>query len=379
MKGIGIVAATAVALLAVLGLTATDAGSAAVPGERCEYVEAGPLGPQGNRFVVEGGEPWLNRKGDEIVLHEGPLGRCSGPRPTVHNIDRIVLRGDWPTIGERSGRFAPGATHEHSGSEIEIDVYGEALAVHGGNGRDSIRARSLAEGTVALNLNTGADGLAPDYDVRLIGAVPTEVRIDGESGDDLIDARRLAPIGDNAHLRHRVRLVGGSGDDTIFGSPGEDRRLEDGPGDDRVRAGDGDDYIEFGPGRDTIYGEGGDDALYAEIYRRHRRIPDPPDRLYGGPGADVIGDGNLRTDLIWCGSGLDLIDREPRDRQASHGCEERLPQRGLAYRISASRFSSAAETSSRTGPSASLSTSDSRKPSMISVFAPAGSSPREVR
>jgi hypothetical protein len=49
------------------------------------------------------------------------------------------------------------------------------------------------------------------------------------------------------------------------------------------------------------------------------------------------------------------------------------------YRISPSRFSIAAEISSRTAPSASRSTSDSRKPSMISVLAAAGSSPREVR
>ena len=55
------------------------------------------------------------------------------------------------------------------------------------------------------------------------------------------------------------------------------------------------------------------------------------------------------------------------------------PDLPLDQRISARRFSRAAETSSRTGPSASRSTSDSRNPSMISDFAAAGPSPREVR
>ena len=75
------------------------------------------------------------------------------------------------------------------------------------------------------------------------------------------------------------------------------------------------------------------------------------------------------------GSGTDQPDRPqdpPRDRT-------RRPELLRPYRISARRRSSAAEISSRTGPSASRSTSDSRKPSMISVLAAAGSSPREVR
>ena len=69
------------------------------------------------------------------------------------------------------------------------------------------------------------------------------------------------------------------------------------------------------------------------------------------------------------------VDGERTENETPAG----LTPPAASYRISARRCSSAAEISSRTGPSASRSTRDSRKPSMISDFAAAGSSPREVR
>jgi hemolysin type calcium-binding protein len=316
--------------LVILGPGAPARGTPFV--ERCEYVEAGPPGPRGNRLVVDGDGSWLNRHGDRIVVHEG-FEPCTGPQATVHNIDRIVLKGENETyvLGQRSGAFAPGATPERSGSEIEISVFGEGLHVVGRERPDTIEARTLDGDAVAVNLNGKEDGRSPDFDVIVRGeeepGLPEVIRIEGGDGGDLIDVRRLEGIGDNELLRSRIRLHGGTGNDTILGSPGDEYRLQDGSGDDLVRAGGGDDIVEFGPGRDTVYGGDGDDGLvYGTPLEVSGGHPDAPDRLFAGPGADVIQDDNGRKDVIRCGPGQDLLDGKGRDR--SSDCEKVRRGRG---------------------------------------------------
>jgi Ca2+-binding RTX toxin-like protein len=291
-------------------------------GERCEYVEAGAPGPKGNRLVVVGAvEPWLVRRGNAILVHD-PTVHCTGRQATVHNVDRVVLRVEDSrvSLSERRGDFAPGATSEHSGSEIEVDVYrASKLTVYGGRQRNSMRIGTRANGSVALNLNPVADSGAPDQDVTVRSDEFKAVKLYGEQGDDLIDARRLTGIGDNVYLTSRIRLIGGAGDDTILGGI-EEEEFEDGPGDDLINAGGGDDAIAFGPGHDTVYGGLGRDGLFYEFIGLGKRSPDVPDRLYGGPGADILSDRNGQADQIRCGSGVDEVERESHDRLGP-GCE----------------------------------------------------------
>jgi hypothetical protein len=304
----------------IAALTVGSSAATYFPEERCEYVEAGPPGPPGNRLVVGAGA-WLNRHGDKIVVHE-LFERCTGRQATVHNIDQIVLKDSFYALDERAGAFAPGATRERSGSEIEIRFVGaDGMELHEGPGRDTVRIATLDSGRVAFNLNPRADGDAPDYDVTMVGDTPEVVKVEGGRGADVIDAGRLTGMGDNTTLRSRVRLAGGPGDDTILGSPGDEWRLEAGGGDDLVRAGAGDDDISFGRGHDRVYGGPGGDDIYYEFVGVGRRRPDAPDRLYGGPGGDRLSDGNGRADVIRCGSGEDVVDREPHDR-GSPDCEQ---------------------------------------------------------
>lgn len=318
------IAALILASLAVTARPGAGAPAAVGPfGELCTYVEGGPPGPRGNRLVVvdEGTEPWLVRRGDEIRIREAALG-CSGPQATVHNVDRIVLKVPYSnvTLDERRGAFAPGATGERSGSEIEIDIEGAVkLTVYGRRRPDSMQIGSRANGDYALNLDRAADGRAPDSDVFVRHDGFKALRVHAGQGDDMVDARRLTGIGDNVYLKGRVRLFGGSGDDTILGGRGEEM-LFDGPGNDLIRAGGGGDFVEFGPGRDTIYGGRGDDGLFYRLpleVSRGRR--DLPDRLFGGPGADTISDDNGQADVIHCGPGEDLLDVKGPDRGS--GCE----------------------------------------------------------
>jgi hypothetical protein len=319
---LGVIAAVCALLLGLSSL-ASGSGTRGPLGESCKYVEAGPPGPEGNRLVVVGvAEPWLGRRGDAIIVHE-PAVHCTGRQATVHNVDRVVLRVEdsWVMLDERRGALVPGATRERSGSEIEVNIYGASkLTVYGGRQRNSMRIGTRTNGDFALNLNTEADGSAPDQDVTVRSGEFKAVKLYGEQDDDLIDARRLTGIGDNVSLKSRIRLVGGAGEDTILGGP-EEEDLADGPGDDLIRAGGGDDFVEFGPGHDTVYGGDGDDGLfYAFPLAASAGHADAADRLYGGPGEDTISDDNGRGDVIRCGPGQDLLDVKRHDR--GRDCEK---------------------------------------------------------
>lgn len=319
----------AVAAIATAVLAAQLASGGATPaavgpfGERCEYVEAGAPGPPGNRLVIVGDDVYVRREGPAIkVSYRGP--RCTGRQATVRNIDRIVVRGslegEGVDVNQKEGRFAPGATPEGFGSEIEFSLETDNLEVVGTPGGDSIRVRTLAGEHVALNLNPRADGPRPDYDVTVTADIPRVLLVRGFKGGDRIDARRLTGMGDN-QLRRVIRLFGDAGDDTILGSPGSEWRLKDGPGDDLVVAGSGFDSVDFGRGRDTIYGgPGGDDLIYSTWERFSGSPPDAGDRIFGGGGEDQIIDLNRHSDLIRCGSGFDEVEREPYDRPAGN-CE----------------------------------------------------------
>jgi len=316
-----IVVVMALTLASVLATGSTPAAVGPF-GERCEYVEAGAPGPRGNLLLIVDGTPiHLRRDGEAIkVSYRGP--RCTGTQPTVHNIDRIVVRealeSEGVEISQKEGRLGPGATPEASGSEIEISLETDRVRVGGTGGADSIRVKTLFGDHVAVNLNRRADGRHPDYDVIVTSRPPNLLKVGGGPGRDLVDARLLTGMGDTG-LHRVIRLLGGRGDDVILGSPGSEWLLDDGPGDDLVVAGRGWDSVEFGRGRDTIIGgPGGDDLIYQGFFpRRDRR--DPPDRIVGGAGEDQIIDLNGSSDLIRCGPGRDEVEGEANERLS--GCE----------------------------------------------------------
>lgn len=320
----------AACLLAVLMLSSgTAAGDLDAYGEGCEYVEAGPPGPKGNRLLVVGvGEPQLLRSGDALVVRNGPLG-CG--RTRVDSVDRVVIKAEGSSVAvdESGGRFGPGATPERGGSEIEIYVRAaEIFSLHRGP-RDSVtRIEMGANDTVAFNLNPAADGPRRDRDlsVSLSKDELRRIKVFAEEGDDLIDARRLTGIPDNHIGFPFIRLHGGLGRDAILGGP-EAEELYDGPGSDLIRGAGGEDQIRLGTGSDTIYGGiGGDGLVYTSPLGAAGGRRDAADRLFAGPGADVIQDDNGYPDVIRCGPGNDLLDAHGRDR--GRDCEKVRHGRG---------------------------------------------------
>jgi Ca2+-binding RTX toxin-like protein len=112
--------------------------------------------------------------------------------------------------------------------------------------------------------------------------------VDGQGGDDLIDAR---------NSRNAVSLVGGTGRDTLLGSTGNDTLTgDDGDdsllgfaGNDRINGGMGNDTLRGGAHRDTLIGEAGDDVL--------RGNGSSGDVLSGGEGNDQL-NGDAGSDLL---------------------------------------------------------------------------------
>lgn len=323
-------AGAAVCLLAVLCLSTGGASGAISHGEGCEYVEAGPPGPTGNRLLVVGvGEPRLRRNGDVLVVREGPIG-CGRTRVPVDLVDRVVIKAEHADVivDERGGRLGPGATLERGGSsEIEVEVHeADFFSLYRG-ARDSVTRIGVGpKDTVAFNLNPAGDGRRRDPDVLLSKDGFRRMKVFAGGGDDLIDARRLTGIPDNHIGFPVIRLNGGKGRDAILGGP-EAEGLYDGPGDDLIRAAGGDDLLGLSTGSETAYGGFGEDALVyttpLEVAGGHR---DAADRLFAGPGADTVQDDNGYPDVIRCGPGRDILDAHGRDRGRS--CERVLHGRG---------------------------------------------------
>ena len=111
----------------------------------------------------------------------------------------------------------------------------------------------------------------------------------GEKGNDILYGR-----GGND------KLYGGAGKDKLYGESGKDKLYGDGGGDCLI-GGDGNDELYGGAGKDELYGESGNDKLYGG---------DGNDKLHGGAGNDILSGGAGKDIFIYkCGndSGKDII------------------------------------------------------------------------
>jgi Ca2+-binding RTX toxin-like protein len=125
----------------------------------------------------------------------------------------------------------------------------------------------------------GPDVIAPDHDFGLM-------HVDGAGGNDVI-------CGVDASF-YEDWLVGGAGNDTIFGLGGDDLLIGDndysGCGLNTDEApGDGDDHLDGGADNDRICAQGGDDEL---------RGKGGLDELFGGSDADTLNGGPDRDSLF---------------------------------------------------------------------------------
>jgi uncharacterized protein DUF11/hemolysin type calcium-binding protein len=124
-------------------------------------------------------------------------------------------------------------------------------------------------------------------------------RLFGRQGRDLLRGRE----GNDC-------LWGGEGADVLDGDGGDDD-MWGGDGRDRLFGGTGNDRVRGGAKGDELHGATGNDQLFPGTGR---------DRVWGGPGNDTIAARDGSRDVIDCGSGLDRVTADGRDRL--RGCEQ---------------------------------------------------------
>ena len=235
---------------------------------------------------------------------------------TVHNTDSILIDGgqldDHATV---SGRFAPGLTSDGDGaSEIEI-----AFALGLGEDTATVKFTNAPDRVTFTSggIDVGEDG---DEDIDLAHA--ENVEIDGLSGGDIINAAAFLP----ASARNILTTYGGDGNDRLVGNDANNNYLVGGPGDDLLFGRGGSDWFVGGPGNDSMFGGDGRDYFVADP------AIDGADFIEGGRELDTLdyrsrtngitvtlgngladdgepGEGDLveRVEEVWSGSGDDVL------------------------------------------------------------------------
>jgi uncharacterized protein YukE len=169
----------------------------------------------------------------------------------------------------------------------QVLVVGDRVIISGGGSGDLI--------TIGVD-GAGRRVVTVDGERRVIPP-GLELVVRGGGGDDVLVVEAGTVV--------RVTLIGGAGDDDVFGADGPetilglwgDDTIEAGGGGDAVMAGSGRDYVDGGTGADDLRGGAGDDTLYGGAGR---------DRLDGGRGRDYL-DGGTGADALTGGSGDDVV------------------------------------------------------------------------
>jgi Ca2+-binding RTX toxin-like protein len=146
-------------------------------------------------------------------------------------------------------------------SKVEIDLAGVNGTKGGGDGQaDSVNAIATQGNDAIVVDDAGTSvtvsGLPALISIENAEAQNDRLTINGQGGDDVIDARGL----DAGHIA--LTLNGGLGKDLILGSQGDDL-INGGDGDDVALMGAGDDVFVWNPGEDndTLEGQAGTDTM----------------------------------------------------------------------------------------------------------------------
>ena len=248
--------------LTLIGSTQTDSFEIDVDG-----LTTGAL-PQGINVVA--GEGQGDR--DELVLvGEQTYGASSvivegeSGSVTVENLDIMFSEIDQHTIVDnlivdfRSFRVAG-----PNGQTIELETDptnpGRIRINDGGSGDFITILVAIPNQLLEVNAGEGNDTV-------IVKSLPTTfvAQVNGEEGDDSIDASAaVAPI----------VITGGTGDDNLVGG-GADDRIDGGEGNDQIDGGEGSDQIDGGPGINQISASFGDAAIVNEgdLFRISATLP----------------------------------------------------------------------------------------------------------
>ena len=165
------------------------------------------------------------------------------------------------------------------------------VTINGNGGNDNINASLLSLG-IDIEGGTGSDTIVGGSSADTINGGAGADSIDGGSGADQLRGHGDGTVDDNAN----DTIVGGVGNDTVQGDGGNDSILG-GDGNDSILGGIGSDTIYGGIGNDRIDGQDGDDQLFGEADN---------DTIQGGIGNDSL-DGAAGADSLEGGDGNDTL------------------------------------------------------------------------
>ncbi len=246
-------------------------------------------------LLEEGGTIAMSLRGDELRISKPGHGYQTVPLDGTELLqidgtstnDRVNIdlsRGDSPNLAEILLNGLEGA--DRLTVSAVNQSYDGSVVIDGGDGNDSI--------TVATSVQHGVQLLGGDGNDSLFGGSGDDTADGGAGRDDLRGGagNDLLRGGDDNDT-----LSGGNGDDTLGGGAGHDR-LNGGNGNDAMSGGDGNDSIYGGNGDDTLLGGDGNDLLRGEVGK---------DLVLGGEGNDNVYGGATNGDTVSGGTGNDIV------------------------------------------------------------------------
>ncbi|WP_157592061.1 calcium-binding protein [Solirubrobacter soli] len=229
---------------------------------------------ESNQLSVASGFGYYVQFQDGLVGSPAVINTGAGCAPTQFNGPVVTTPYNFATcpgaditsisvdLGDGDDRYAgpvkhPARVDGGSGNDV-LRGFEKPVTLLGGPGDDSLTGSERSD---VLDGGPGADDI--------LGGDPYSAA--GPSTGDLVDySSRTAPVtvtlddvandgeageGDNVHS-DVDDIAGGSGDDTLTGSAGENR-IDGGAGDDTITGGDGPDALTGGAGDDTINAQDG--------------------------------------------------------------------------------------------------------------------------
>ena len=208
-----------------------------------------------------------------------------------------------------------------SGNTIEWARTGLNLEM-GGSSTADLSGNLLQNLGTMISAGIDADGIT--YSGNTVSNVGTEFNYRNLTGDVVLDAGAaigtLVPVGDSDDL---VVVLGGSGNDTLTGTSGDDiidgnnnptfpsaadnDVIDGGGGSDLLFGRFGNDTIDGGAGTDTLDGGDGNDTLDGGANNDQLDGGNGDDTMTGGGGSDVM-DGGAGVDTAIVGTAPVLID-----------------------------------------------------------------------
>ena len=221
------------------------------------------LPPGADEIAAAHARPGLG-DGAQLALDGGDR-TAAAPAAAATTVARFVQRG------EAAAARADGDVFQLGGDGRAIDVTLEGLQIQGAPTAFGAGGIPAGEAELVATEATHFDGagyLAQIEDVQLGG--DGDDTLTGTPGNDYISGNDGADT-----------IAGGAGDDTLHGDAGDDT-VGGGPGHDNVYGDAGDDDLDGGDGSDLVHGGTGDDRLQGGDGADWGF-----DNLYGGFGADT--------------------------------------------------------------------------------------------